>query len=128
MVYRVYSNHINDYPTHTAVQSWYRDGIINIPVDTHTLSRNLDGLPFLKDILEKGVERCVNDDDVIIYTNTDIFLVEDDIVFPKTQFFCVRKNVTDVKIYTEADVSKMSYEYSVNCDVFGFTKKCITIN
>ena len=123
MIYRVYSDHIPDYRTQAAVQSWYRDGITNIPVKDCELKRKHNNIPYLKDILDKGVERCENNDDVIIYSNTDIFLVNDKVNFPCEQFFCVRKNVPSVKYFSENDIKDIPYEYSVNCDTIGFTKK-----
>jgi hypothetical protein len=119
----LYNTHILDFKTNSAIQSWEQDNIINVPVTTDSLSRTLNGLPYIKDIFNRGIAHCEADDDVVIFSNTDIFLINEGYNFPKTQFFSVRKNVPYPNLFTRRDLQKISYEYTVNCDTFGFTKK-----
>ena len=122
MIYRLYSDYSHNANTASAILSWQKDGIINVPLNDNQFNRNIAGLPFLKDILDKGVQQCKNDDDIIIYTNSDIGLVSNDVTFPKGQFFSVRKQVKQPGVYSTEDLKCISYERSVNCDLFGFTK------
>ena len=123
MIYRVYSYHLIDSNTLSAINSWERDGIINIPVPDNDLHRSIDGLPFLKDIIQKAVDKCQYNDDIIIYTNSDIGLVSNEVNFPIGQFFSARKQVEKSGIYSTEDLKNIGYEHSVNCDLFGFTKE-----
>jgi hypothetical protein len=122
-VYRVYSDHKTCDRDRAAVESWYRDDIINIPVNDEQLSRSIDRLPFLKDLLDIAAAQC-DLDDIIIYTNTDIGLVSDlNINFASKLFFCPRKQVNRIKAYSTAELETVLYEDSINCDCFGFTKQ-----
>ena len=123
-IYRVYSNYITNDRERFAVSTWDREGIINIPVNDSDLKRSVDNLPFLKDLLDIAAEHCTNDNDVILYTNTDICLAYDGLEIPMYQnFFSVRKEVTEIKYYSSKDLENILYENSVNCDTFGLTKK-----
>ena len=77
MIYRVYSDHGNDTRKQSAVESWVKNGITNVPVTDSDLNRNHDGLPYLKDLLHIAARKCQNDSDIIIYTNSDIGLNKD---------------------------------------------------
>jgi Nucleotide-diphospho-sugar transferase len=125
MIYHVYSkfNPEND-RVKNALLSWKsRTDIVDLPVTDSDLSRNIDGLPFLKDLLDFAYNKCENDKDIILYTNSDIGIVNDNIYFPQPCFFSVRKNVEEIKQYSQKDLKVVKYENSVNCDVFGFSKK-----
>jgi hypothetical protein len=114
---------ISDDRVDCANSTWQRDEIINIAIKDSDLSRNIDGLPYLKDILDIGYSYCKSDNDIILYTNADIGLVQQQVIFPENNFFCVRKNVDKNGIYTSDDLININYENSINCDVFGITKK-----
>jgi len=122
MIYRVFSSSFNDDRTNSAQNSWNVLDVINIPINDESLPRINDGLPYLKDILDIGYNKCKNDNDIILYTNSDIGLVSDCIKFPNENFFSVRKNVDNIGIYSISDLEEISYEHSVNCDVFGINK------
>lgn len=128
MIYRVYSDHGNDIRKQSAVDSWVRNGITNVPVADSELSRNHDGLPYLKDLLHIAARRCQNDSDIIIYTNSDIGLTKDNVSFPTVPFFSVRKQVSTVGRYSTEELHAINYEFSVNCDLIGFTKKWYNLN
>jgi hypothetical protein len=124
MIYRVFSNYTLSEPRiKNAIKSWNNKNIINIPVEDFQLKRHIDGLPFLKDIIDIGYSKCTNDDDVILYTNTDVGLVEDFQNFPKQNFFSVRKNVKEIKNYKRDEIKDILYETVLCCDTFGITKK-----
>lgn len=124
MIYRIYSN-LNepDFRVLGATASWENKNIINIGINDSELQRNLYDLPYLKDLLDLSVLKCENDDDMIIYTNSDIGLVSDFLDFPNENFFSVRKEVDIVKNYTTEELEDVPFTHSINCDVFGFTKK-----
>jgi hypothetical protein len=124
MIYRVYSDfETKDNRIEQAILSWQNKDLINIGIKDSQLERNLYGLPYLKDLIDIAISKCVNDDDIVIYTNSDINLVSDFLEFPKENFFSVRKEVDKIKNYTISDIEKLPFKHSVNCDVFGFTKK-----
>jgi hypothetical protein len=123
MIYRVFSSSFTDERTLSAQGSWHVPGINNIPIQDSTLGRNIESLPYLKDILDIGYYHCLNDNDIILYTNSDIGLVNSNVQFPNNNFFSVRKNVEKIGTYTSSDLELIGYEHSVNCDVFGITKK-----
>jgi hypothetical protein len=124
MIYRVFSNHNSEEPRiKNATESWNNKNITNIPVNDSQLQRHIDGLPFLKDIIDIGYSKCLNDDDIILYTNTDIGLVEDFQNFPKENFFSVRKNVKEIKNYKTDEIKDIPYETVLCSDIFGITKK-----
>lgn len=123
MIYRVYSDFSHSSDGNNIVNSWSRDEITNIAIKDSDLYRNVDGLPYLKDILDIGYSYCKSDNDIILYTNSDIGLVRQHIIFPENNFFCVRKNVDKLGSYTSEDLANINYENSINCDIFGITKK-----
>ena len=122
MIYRVFSSSFSDSRTDCAQRSWNVSGITNIPINDSDLPRNNEGLPYLKDMLDIGYSNCSNDSDIILYTNSDIGLVNDNITFPNENFFSVRKNVQNIGNYSRSDLENISYEHSINCDVFGINK------
>ena len=103
MIYHVYSDFDNaNERISNAKQSWLnRQDIIDVPVLDSELSRNIDGLPYLKDILDIAAKKCENDNDIVIYSNSDIGIVDDNIYFPQPCFFSVRKNVEQIKQYSQ---------------------------
>jgi hypothetical protein len=123
MIYRVFSDYSTNDRILSSTQSWQVNGIQNIPIKDNELNRHISGLPFLKDILDIGYNQCKEDNDIILYTNSDIGIVTDNVSFPSENFFCVRKNVDNIGVYTISQLSETSYEDSVNCDIFGITKK-----
>ena len=123
MIYRVYSDYSKDLRTNFSIASWNKSNITNIPISDGQLNRNLGHLPFLKDLLDIGFSHCQNDDDIILYTNSDIGVVSGEINLPNENFFCIRKQVSELKEYTSEELENISYELSINCDVFGITKK-----
>jgi hypothetical protein len=124
MIYRVFSNHnIQDPRIINAIESWNRNDIINIPINDLDLKRNINGLPYFKDILDIGYAKCINDDDIILYTNTDIGLITDFDTFPNENFFSVRKNVSEIKKYNKSELENIKYQPVLCCDLFGITKK-----
>ena len=122
-VYRVYSDFCNDNDHRLIINTWYREGINNIAVKNEDLSRLLDNKPFIKDLLDIAASKC-EDNDIIIYTNSDIGLVSDPIenIGFCDLFFSARKNVSIFNLYTKDILRTALYEPSVNCDTFGFTK------
>jgi hypothetical protein len=124
MVYRVFSSYQTDNPRiKNAIESWDRQNIINIPINNSELKRNLSGLPFLKDLLDVGYSKCKEDDDIILYTNVDIGLVEDFKDFPKENFFSVRKNVENIRKYNKSEIEIIKHQPVICADIFGITKK-----
>lgn len=124
MIYRVYSSHsIDESHILNAIESWNRDGIINIAVNDSDLKRDARRLPYIKDILDIGYSKCLNDNDIILYTNVDIGLIEDFEGFPNQNFFLVRKDVRDIRKYTKSDLQKMAHHPWLSSDSFGVTKK-----
>ena len=122
MIYHVYSNFINSEREQFAVDTWNGDSIVNVPVNDSDLTRSIDGLPYLKDLLDIAASKC-DEDDIIIYTNTDIGLISNELNLPVNLFFCPRKQVLQKRNYTAQELEYVPYEGSINCDVFGFTKK-----
>lgn len=123
MIYRVFSDMFTDERIKSSQNSWLKTEIQNIGVKNSDLNRDVEGLPYLKDLLDIGYNQCQNDDDIILYTNSDIGVVSDNVIFPNENFFSVRKNVNQMREYSSVELEKISYEHSINCDVFGITKK-----
>lgn len=106
-----------------SIESWQKKPVNIITIKSTDLKRTVGGLPFLRDLMDIALSYCKNDDDIILYANTDIGIISDDISFPCTNFFSVRKQIDQIRSYTKKQLEAMPFEYSVNCDLFGVTKK-----
>jgi hypothetical protein len=122
MIYRVFSDFSDNERIVAAKKSWEKYNIKNVAVKDSELSRSVGGLPFLKDLLDIGYNHCENDEDIILYTNSDIGIASNVQTLPSNNFFSVRKNVEHIGEYTVEQLKKISYENTVNCDSFGITK------
>jgi hypothetical protein len=103
--------------------SWGAQDATQVPIDDDMLQRSLGGMPFIKDLFEIASKRCTSDEDVILYTNSDIGIVSEKISFPSSNFFLVRKNVEKPARYSKECLEMIPFEKSINADGFGVTKK-----
>lgn len=113
----------NNIRVKSSIESWQKKSVKTITIKPSDLQRTVDNLPFLKDLIDIALSYCKNDDDIILYANADIGIVSDDVNFPSTNFFSVRKQVDQIGIYTKEKLKVIPFEYSINCDLFGITKK-----
>ena len=123
MIFHVYSKAPEENERYrNAEASWENQDVVQVPLTDNVLLRNIEGVPFIKDIFEAGAQRCSSDDDIILYTNYDIGVVLEKVEFPSTNFFLVRKNVKKAINYTVRELKNTPFENSINADGFGITK------
>jgi hypothetical protein len=116
-----------------AQESW-TGNLKNVPVLDSFFTKNSQTelkdtsrapVPFLKDVLDYAASLS-NDDDLIIYTNSDIYCVTDiQSLIPSTPFFSVRKDIEAIpsSYLSSSDIDKIPFIKTVNVDLYGFTKK-----